>query len=77
MVDLWFGLKKPMPNILLKPLHDPLKEVYRGMDLEISNSSNKVRLRGIVLYGTCDLPVKAIFLNMNQFNGKFGCQVCK
>lgn len=27
--------------------------------------------------GTCDLPAKATFLNMKQYNGKFGCHKCK
>ena len=25
---------------------------------------------------TADLPAKALFLGMNQYNGKFGCQIC-
>ena len=33
-------------------------------------------MRGITSSGTCDLPAKALFLGMNQYNGRFGCQVC-
>ena len=28
------------------------------------------------LCGACDLPAKALFLSMNQYNGRFGCQIC-
>ncbi|KAF4525461.1 hypothetical protein B566_EDAN004873, partial [Ephemera danica] len=30
----------------------------------------------IIICGTCDLPAKALVMNMNQFNGKFGCSKC-
>ena len=30
-----------------------------------------------VLFATFDLPAKAKALNFNQFNGKYGCSVCK
>ena len=45
--------------------------------MEIPNLPEKVIVRGIVICGTCDLPAKALFFNMNQYNGRFGCQVCK
>ena len=30
----------------------------------------------MLISGTCDLPTKALFLNMQQYNSKFGCQNC-
>lgn len=34
------------------------------------------RIKGIVIGGTCDLPAKALILNMKQFNGEYRCQKC-
>ena len=45
--------------------------------MEIPNLTEKVIVRGIVICGTCGLPAKTLFFNMNQYNGRFGCQVFK
>lgn len=34
-------------------------------------------MRAIILTGTCDLPAKASFLYLKQWNGYFGCNTCK
>lgn len=36
-----------------------------------------LRVQGHVICGTCDLPAKAIFLNMLQLNGQCGCCKCE
>ena len=77
LVGLWFGNKKPKPNIFLKPLQNSMKEIYKGINLQTCNNVQTIKIRGIILCGTCDLPAKALFLNINQFNGAFGCQTCK
>ncbi|KAK3921790.1 LOW QUALITY PROTEIN: putative cytochrome P450 520A1 [Frankliniella fusca] len=35
-----------------------------------------VRVRGIVLCGTGDMPAKSLFLRIKQFNGSYGCPRC-
>ena len=35
-----------------------------------------VEVQGIIACGTCDLPAKELFLNMYQYNGRFGYQFC-
>ncbi|KAF4518656.1 hypothetical protein B566_EDAN002690 [Ephemera danica] len=46
-------------------------EILCGMEEEFLHLSS-----GVILCGTCDLPAKALVLNMNQFNGKYGCPKC-
>uniref|UniRef100_A0ABD2W1U7 Transposase domain-containing protein n=1 Tax=Trichogramma kaykai TaxID=54128 RepID=A0ABD2W1U7_9HYME len=76
LVSLWFGDHKPEPNLFLKPLRKSLKKVYQGVEFFIKDLDSVAIVRGIVLCGTADLPAKALFLCMNQYNGHFGCQVC-
>ncbi|XP_066583348.1 uncharacterized protein [Prorops nasuta] len=53
--------------------------VYNDTTIEeniINNEFDNIEVKGIVICGMCDLPAKALFLNMIQYNGKFGCQKC-
>lgn len=77
LVGLWFGDKKPDPNLFLNPLREPIENLKSGVEFFINDINKKILIKGILITGTCDLPAKALFLNMNQYNGKFGCQVCK
>lgn len=75
---LWFGSSQPQPNLFMKySLVDSLKKLYEGVGFKIFGRANLVRVKGIVICGTCDLPAKSKFLNMKQFNGNYGCQKCK
>uniref|UniRef100_A0ABD2WLU6 Uncharacterized protein n=1 Tax=Trichogramma kaykai TaxID=54128 RepID=A0ABD2WLU6_9HYME len=76
LVALWFGDHKPVPNIFLKPLKKSLKKLYEGVDFYIQDLGEVSTVKRILLCGTADLPAKALFLNMNQYNGKFSCQIC-
>lgn len=77
LVALWFGDKKPVPSLFLDPLKLSLKKVFQGIKVFVTDLQKEIIIRGITICGTCDLPAKALFLNMNQYNGNFGCQVCK
>ncbi|KAK0159504.1 hypothetical protein PV327_011029 [Microctonus hyperodae] len=35
-----------------------------------------IKVRSVLLYGACDLSAISLFLNMLQFNGKYGCPAC-
>lgn len=77
LAALWFGESKPFPNLFLQPLNASLRELRGGINMSIPNVEVPVKVRGIVICVTCDLPAKALFLNMKQYNGRFGCQKCK
>ena len=36
-----------------------------------------VKIRGIIISGTCDLPAKAAMFRFQQHNAKYGCPKCK
>ena len=76
LVALWFGDKKPVPNLFLEPLKETLLDLYKGIDFYMKDLNSYVTVRGLILCGTADLPANALFLLMNQYNGRFGCQVC-
>ena len=71
---LWFGEEKPFPNLFLFPLHDEMQQLSNGADYEKPGAEIVKR---IIICGTCDLPAKANFLNMKQYNGIFGCHKCQ
>lgn len=77
LAGLWFGQVKPEPNLFMRPFHSALKEIYEGINVDIPSNNAPIKLRGMVMCGTCNLPAKALFLNMTQFNGKYGCPKCK
>ena len=77
LVGLWFGEKKPQPNIFLEPFLESFRNLYKnGIEIFVKDLNTTIRLRGLITCGTCDLPAKALFLSMIQYNGRFGCQVC-
>ena len=77
LAAMWFGEKKPIPHLLLVPLDPSIMELRQGIDVNIPNTEIPLHVRGIIICGTCDFPAEALFLNMNQYNGIFGCQKCK
>lgn len=76
LVGLWFGEKKPQPNLFLEPFTKSFKSLYEGIEIYIKDLDKNVILTGLLTAGTCDLPAKSLILSMNQYNGRFGCQVC-
>lgn len=74
---MWYDEEKPSPNLFLLPLYNELIILKNGVDFKMADIENPVNVKGIIIYGTCDLPAKAAFLNMTQYNGKFGCAKCK
>lgn len=74
---LWFGKSKPSMACFLKPFHDTLNTFFRsGFTVHCNHCSNYLNVRGLLMCGTCDLPAKCMVLNMNQFNGQYGCASC-
>ena len=67
LAAIWFEKDKPIPNLLLEPLVPRIMERRQGVH------SEHVHVKGIIKCGTCDIPAKAPFLHMNQYNGRAGC----
>ena len=58
--------------------HNSLFCIVCGAGVQVSIDENKTATcRVKVLCATIDLPAKAKVLDFVQFNGKFGCTVCK
>lgn len=76
LAGLWFGPKKPFPNLFLLPLLNDLRVLRNGVQVEIPGQLNPVVIKAMVLNGTCDMPAKALFLNFKSYNGYYGCTAC-
>ena len=76
VAGLWFGPHKPAANLFLSAFENDLKSLYTGIEVNIPNN-NVINVRGLIISGTCDLPAKALFLNIQQYNGKHGCSNCE
>lgn len=73
----WFGQEKPQANLFMSKFVDSIQKLYRGVKLFIRDLGTVEEIKAMIICGTCDLPAKALFLNMVQYNGKYGCQKCK
>lgn len=76
LVGLWFGNREPLPSLFLDPICDELDDLKNGVNFEVPDRNNIVTVKGRVICGTCDLPAKALFLHMKQYNSEWGCQKC-
>ena len=77
LAGLWFGPTKPCANLFMNSFIEELKNLHKGVDVIVADKVNPLRIRGLIICGTCDLGAKSQFLNIQQFNGKFGCPNCK
>lgn len=78
LAGLWFGKSKPNPNLFMEGFCDELRELlFTGADFQTSEPDITRHVHCVVIGGTADLPAKALFMNFQQFNGEFGCQVCE
>lgn len=73
---LWFGKGKPHFATFMKPFCQSIRDLYtEGIEIATKAASSK-RIRGILLDTTMDAPARSAWLNIRQFNGYSGCQVC-
>ncbi|XP_026830135.1 uncharacterized protein LOC105286011 isoform X1 [Ooceraea biroi] len=75
LLGYWFDNKKPHMNSFIYKFQQELKNIAEGIEINLPDN-NKIIVRGVVLMGTCDLPVKSECLNFTQFNGNFRCPSC-
>lgn len=77
LAGLWFGDKKPNANNFVYKFRAQFATLAnQGTPITLSNPAREVIVRRILMKGTCDLPAKAQFLNVTQFNGDYGCPAC-
>lgn len=74
-VGLWFGKFKPIPDLFLNSFVESMNKLFEGVKMRLYDKSF-ITLKAIIICGTCDLPAKAIFLNLKQHNGNYGCPRC-
>lgn len=77
LAGLWFGNEIPSPNLFMGSFREEFDQLHRGVDFQILNRIETVKVRAFLIAGTCDLCAKSLFLNIKQFNGIYGCSTCK
>lgn len=77
LAGLWFGDDKPIPHLFLGVFEPELRTLFNGINLYLMHINQQIFIRVVLLCGTCDLPAKYAFLNFQQYNGTYGCSVCK
>ena len=63
-------------NTHTQPLHTSTWKCVLGISI-LNEAEDKVAVHGILLDVTMDSPAKALWLQMKQFNGYYGCPKCK
>ena len=51
LVSLWFGEKKPIPNLFLKPLKNILRDMYKGVEFYVKDLNRTIIVRGLIACG--------------------------
>lgn len=77
LAGLWFGPKKPLPSLFLNSICHELDQLKNGVEFDLPGDNRSRHVKAAVICGTCDLPAKAAFLNMKQFNGEYPCTKCR
>ena len=76
LTGLWYGKSKANVPVFPKHFVNELSDLAIGTDFEDDTGqpiASVCRIQSIVP----DLPAKALFLNIKQFNGQFVCSTCK
>lgn len=74
LCGLWFGDQKPFMMSFSEPLHQSLKNLEAGIEIDVNGKTEICQ--AFLLCLSADLPAKSIVLNMNQFNGNHSCIKC-
>ena len=76
LAGLWFGDKKPHANSFIYAFRSLFDNLFEGVEIEILRENRMIKVRTILLSGTCDLTAKSHFLNFTQYNVAYGCPTC-
>uniref|UniRef100_A0A1X7UUJ2 Transposase domain-containing protein n=1 Tax=Amphimedon queenslandica TaxID=400682 RepID=A0A1X7UUJ2_AMPQE len=72
---LWVGQSKPEMDIVMGPILKEIDELNM-LGFSFSSPDGVKTVRAKLLFGVFDLVAKSKVLNMNQFNGNYGCPIC-
>lgn len=50
---------------------------FQYLGIEVCISSYKAVIKAAIIIMSCDLPARALVLNMRQFNGLHACHLCE
>lgn len=76
IAGVWGSVVKPHPNVYLPPIYEDLKTLEKGIDLKCHGEEETKKVVGRCIFGTCDAPARACFMNMKQHSGFYSCPVC-
>lgn len=77
LAGIWLGDGKPAVNTYFKPIYHTLQKLYtEGVLVSSPHITGPFQCHAIMLSGTCDMPAKAVALNMIGHNGFYGCPKC-
>ncbi|KAL7286956.1 hypothetical protein TKK_0018896 [Trichogramma kaykai] len=76
LTGLWYRTNKPHPNLFMSSFTQELRTLFREVNFEISNFIDPIRVRALIISGTCDLPAIDLFRNTKQYNALYGCTNC-
>ena len=72
---LWYGQRKPLMWLFLKPTFESLLKLEHGIDFK-TDDNKTITVKGILLSCTSDLPAKCLLCGSMQYNGHNGCWKC-
>ena len=76
LAAIWLGNSKPAVNTFFKLIYDTLHKLFNeGITVNSPDVAGPLRCC-IMLSGTCDLPAKAVAMNIVGHNGFYGCPKC-
>ncbi|XP_044007463.1 uncharacterized protein LOC122851984 [Aphidius gifuensis] len=70
-------LKETISNLFLNCFMPQLSALYNGVSIYVKDINREIKLTGLVIGGTLDMPAKTLFLCMKQYNSLYGCHKCK
>lgn len=70
---IWGDTNKPHPNMFLLPLFADVAKLRNGVPIKLYNSSVETTVKVYLLFGTCDSPAKASFMNIKGHAWYFSC----
>ena len=70
LAGIWVGSTKINNSVILNDLMKEIGHLEEGLEL------NGERFNFFCIYGSFDKPARALILNIQNFNGTFGCPFC-
>lgn len=76
LTGLWFGRKKPNVNTYFKPFVRECTQLYEyGFHYSFNGTNYHKKCK--ILVGVCDSVARCDVRKFKQFNGEYGCGLCK